>query len=117
MSYFHTVKPICRIEKERFEGQDYVVCSAIANPKETDFTWSLKNQNDTLEHDAKMRNGKSYMLHDTSITNFRTYVCVANNTIGHSVACERDVPGTTHFSLIRAYTKIAAIPFKMFCPG
>ncbi|XP_018054356.1 PREDICTED: hemicentin-1 isoform X2 [Atta colombica] len=86
-------KPECHIEKERFEGQDYVVCSAIANPKQTDFTWSLKNENDSLEQVAQIRNGKSYMLLDTSVTNFRTYVCVANNTVGHSVACERDIPG------------------------
>lgn len=70
-----------------------MVCSAVANPKETDFSWSLKNENDTLEQIAEMRNGRSYMLLDTSITNFRTYVCVANNTIGHSVPCERDIPG------------------------
>ncbi|XP_025261769.1 hemicentin-2 isoform X2 [Camponotus floridanus] len=86
-------KPECHIEKERFDGQDYVVCSAVANPKETDFSWSLKNENDTLEQIAEMRNGRSYILLDTSITNFRTYVCVANNTIGHSVPCERDIPG------------------------
>ncbi|XP_011262411.1 hemicentin-2 isoform X3 [Camponotus floridanus] len=85
-------KPECHIEKERFDGQDYVVCSAVANPKETDFSWSLKNENDTLEQIAEMRNGRSYILLDTSITNFRTYVCVANNTIGHSVPCERDIP-------------------------
>ncbi|XP_070160276.1 titin isoform X5 [Polyergus mexicanus] len=85
-------KPECHIEKERFDGQDYVVCSAVANPKETDFSWSLKNENDTLEQIAEMRNGRSYIFLDTSITNFRTYVCVANNTIGHSVPCERDIP-------------------------
>jgi len=70
-----------------------VVCSAIGNPKETDFVWSLKSDNDTLEQVAAMRNGRSYMLLDTSVTNFRTYVCVANNSIGHSAACERDIPG------------------------
>ncbi|XP_067209550.1 uncharacterized protein nrm isoform X2 [Linepithema humile] len=86
-------KPECHIKKERFEGQDYVVCSAIANPEKTDFTWSLKNDNDTLEQGAKTRNGKSYMLIDTSVTNLRTYVCVANNTIGYSIPCERDIPG------------------------
>ncbi|XP_067209555.1 hemicentin-2 isoform X7 [Linepithema humile] len=85
-------KPECHIKKERFEGQDYVVCSAIANPEKTDFTWSLKNDNDTLEQGAKTRNGKSYMLIDTSVTNLRTYVCVANNTIGYSIPCERDIP-------------------------
>nr|XP_034174876.1 uncharacterized protein LOC117601811 isoform X3 [Osmia lignaria] len=85
-------KPECRVEKERIDGVDYVVCSAIANPKETDFFWSLKSDNDTLEQVPDPRNGKSYIRLDTSVTNFRTYVCVANNTIGQSNPCERDVP-------------------------
>ncbi|KOC69623.1 Hemicentin-1 [Habropoda laboriosa] len=86
-------KPECHVERERIDGEDYVVCSAIANPKETDFVWSLKSDNDTLEQVAETRNGKSYIRLDTSVTNFRTYVCVANNSIGHSNPCERDVPG------------------------
>ncbi|XP_014473464.1 PREDICTED: uncharacterized protein LOC106743787 isoform X4 [Dinoponera quadriceps] len=84
-------KPECHIERERFEGKDYVICWVVANPKETNFVWSLKNDNDTLEQVAEMRNGRSYMLLDTSVTNSRTYVCVANNTIGYSTPCERDV--------------------------
>ncbi|XP_078046874.1 neuromusculin [Augochlora pura] len=86
-------KPECHVEKERIDGKDYVVCSAMANPKETDFVWSLKSDNDTLEQVAEIRNGKSYMRLDTSVTNFRTYVCVVNNTIGYSNPCDRDVPG------------------------
>ncbi|XP_033342891.1 neuromusculin isoform X2 [Megalopta genalis] len=86
-------KPECHVEKEQIDGKDYVVCSAIANPRETDFVWSLKNDNDTLEQVAEIRNGKSYMRLDTSVTNFRTYICVVNNTIGYSNPCERDVPG------------------------
>ncbi|XP_050579366.1 hemicentin-1 isoform X4 [Bombus affinis] len=85
-------KPECHVERERIDGEDYVVCSATANPKETDFVWSLKSDNDTLEQNAEMRNGKSYIRLDTSVTNFRTYVCVANNSIGHSNPCDRDVP-------------------------
>ncbi|XP_076242835.1 neuromusculin isoform X2 [Calliopsis andreniformis] len=85
-------KPECHVGKERIDGEDYVVCSAIANPKDTDFVWSLKSDNDTLEQVAETRNGKSYIRLDTSVTNFRTYVCVANNSIGHSTPCERDVP-------------------------
>ncbi|XP_050471028.1 hemicentin-1 isoform X2 [Bombus huntii] len=86
-------KPECHVERERIDGEDYVVCSATANPKETDFVWSLKSDNDTLEQNAEMRNGKSYIRLDASVTNFRTYVCVANNSIGHSNPCDRDVPG------------------------
>lgn len=81
------------MERERIDGEDYVVCSAMANPKETDFVWSLKSDNDTLEQIAVARNGKSYIRLDTSVTNFRTYVCVANNSIGYSSPCDRDVPG------------------------
>ncbi|OAD61864.1 B-cell receptor CD22 [Eufriesea mexicana] len=86
-------KPECQVDRERIDDEDYVVCSATANPKETDFVWSLKSDNDTLEQVAETRNGKSYIRLDPSVTNFRTYVCVANNSIGHSSACERDVPG------------------------
>ncbi|XP_068965920.1 hemicentin-1 isoform X7 [Bombus flavifrons] len=86
-------KPECHVERERIDGEDYVVCSATANPKETDFVWSLKSDNDTLEQNAEVRNGKSYIRLDASVTNFRTYVCVANNSIGHSNPCDRDVPG------------------------
>ncbi|XP_076393662.1 neuromusculin isoform X5 [Megachile rotundata] len=86
-------KPECHVEKERIDGVDYVVCSAVANPKETDFVWSLKSDNDTLEQVAEPRNGKSYIRIDTSVTNFRTYVCVANNSIGQSNPCEGNVPG------------------------
>ncbi|XP_076393661.1 neuromusculin isoform X4 [Megachile rotundata] len=85
-------KPECHVEKERIDGVDYVVCSAVANPKETDFVWSLKSDNDTLEQVAEPRNGKSYIRIDTSVTNFRTYVCVANNSIGQSNPCEGNVP-------------------------
>ncbi|KAK9303054.1 hypothetical protein QLX08_005158 [Tetragonisca angustula] len=86
-------KPECHVDRERIDGEDYVVCSATANPKETDFVWSLKSDNDTLEQIAETRNGKSYIRLDTSVTNFRTYVCVANNSIGHSNPCDRDVLG------------------------
>ncbi|CAL7940719.1 unnamed protein product [Xylocopa violacea] len=86
-------KPECHVERERIDGVDYLVCSATANPKETDFVWSLKSDNDTLEQVGETRNGKSYIRLDTSVTNFRTYVCVSNNSIGYSSPCERDVPG------------------------
>ena len=88
-----SVKPECRIDEERIDGDYYLVCSATANPKESDFTWSLKSDNDTLDQIGEIRDGKGYLRLDTSVTNFRTYVCVANNSIGFSVPCERGVPG------------------------
>ncbi|XP_048512815.1 titin isoform X2 [Athalia rosae] len=82
-------KPDCRIDKQRINGDDYLVCSAVANPEKVDYVWSLKNENDTLEQISEEREDKkSYLFLNPAITNFRTYQCVANNTIGSSVACE-----------------------------
>ncbi|XP_043484948.1 hemicentin-1 isoform X5 [Leptopilina heterotoma] len=84
-------KPECRIERERRDGQDYIVCSAEGNPKESDFTWTLKVGNDTFDQNAEIHEGKSYILLE-DLNKFRTYICVANNSIGFSNECELDVP-------------------------
>ncbi|XP_044589396.1 hemicentin-2 isoform X6 [Cotesia glomerata] len=85
-------KPECQINKERINGEDYLVCTAVGNPKESNFSWSLKSDNDSLGQLAEIRQGQSYLLLDTAVTNFRTYVCIANNSIGSSLPCERGVP-------------------------
>ncbi|XP_034935249.1 hemicentin-1 isoform X3 [Chelonus insularis] len=85
-------KPECLISKERINGDDYLVCSAVGNPKEANFSWSLKSDNDSLGQLAEFRDGKSFLLLDPAITNFRTYICIANNSIGSSLPCERGVP-------------------------
>ncbi|XP_074098515.1 neuromusculin isoform X5 [Cotesia typhae] len=86
-------KPECQINKERINGEDYLVCTAVGNPKESNFSWSLKSDNDSLGQLAEIRHGQSYLLLDTAVTNFRTYICIANNSIGSSLPCERGVPG------------------------
>lgn len=88
-----TDKPECQVDKEVMDGKDYVVCSADGNPSVYGFKWSLKSDNDTIEQVATVQAGKSYLALDDSVTNPRTYVCVANNTIGASNPCERHVPG------------------------
>ncbi|XP_024944422.1 hemicentin-1 isoform X13 [Cephus cinctus] len=91
ISFFMNVqfKPKCTIEKHHINSKEYVVCSATANPKECNFTWSLKNENETLEQVGEDRDdGNSYLLLDSSVSNTRIYVCVANNSIGFSDACE-----------------------------
>ncbi|XP_044016464.1 hemicentin-1 isoform X2 [Aphidius gifuensis] len=85
-------KPECQINKEHINGEDYLVCTAIGNPKECSFGWSLKSDNDSIDQMAEIRDGKSYLLLDNSVTNFRTYLCIANNSIGYSNPCERGVP-------------------------
>ena len=91
-------KPECRIEREQKDGQDYVVCSVDANPKESNFTWMLKVGNDTFDQIAEMHDGKSYILLE-DVNKFRTYICVANNIIGASNECELDIPGQNSIKL------------------
>lgn len=90
---FHTDKPECQVDKEEMDGKDYVVCRADGNPTEYGFKWSLKSDNDTIEQVASIVDGKSYLALDDSVTSPRTYVCVANNSIGQSNSCERHIPG------------------------
>uniref|UniRef100_A0ABD2W382 Ig-like domain-containing protein n=1 Tax=Trichogramma kaykai TaxID=54128 RepID=A0ABD2W382_9HYME len=85
-------KPECQVDKEVMEGKDYVVCSAEGNPSEYGFKWSLKSDNDTIESVPIVLSGRSYLPLDDSVSNPRTYVCVANNSIGFSNPCERHVP-------------------------
>ncbi|KAJ8682010.1 hypothetical protein QAD02_017802, partial [Eretmocerus hayati] len=87
-------KPECQIDKEIMDGKDYVVCIAEGNPSEYGYKWSLKSDNDTIEQVPIVINGKSYLALDEDVTNPRTYVCVANNTIGLSNPCERHVPAS-----------------------
>uniref|UniRef100_A0ABD2W362 Ig-like domain-containing protein n=1 Tax=Trichogramma kaykai TaxID=54128 RepID=A0ABD2W362_9HYME len=87
-------KPECQVDKEVMEGKDYVVCSAEGNPSEYGFKWSLKSDNDTIESVPIVLSGRSYLPLDDSVSNPRTYVCVANNSIGFSNPCERHVPAS-----------------------
>ncbi|KAK2579264.1 hypothetical protein KPH14_008224 [Odynerus spinipes] len=86
-------KPECHIQQERLKDKDYISCSAIANPGEINFTWFVENDNETVEPESEIRDGISYVLVDTSITKFQTYVCIANNSIGQSTACELNITG------------------------
>ncbi|XP_043491381.1 hemicentin-2 isoform X2 [Polistes fuscatus] len=84
-------KPECQIQRERLKDMDYISCSAIGNPEEIDFIWFIENDNETV--DFEIQDGISYVLLDTSITKFRTYVCIANNSIGQSEPCDLDISG------------------------
>ncbi|XP_021920979.1 uncharacterized protein LOC110830403 [Zootermopsis nevadensis] len=84
-------KPECGITQSGVDGKLALICEAHANPKEVDFTWRIKNENDTLEENIEKKGLQSTLLLDSHVENFRTYVCVANNSEGPSLPCERDV--------------------------
>ncbi|XP_059047752.1 hemicentin-1 isoform X2 [Achroia grisella] len=86
--------PECGIKQIELDGEQVLVCTAHANPSEVLFSWRLKNDNDSLTDEKIWQVGaQSYLRLSTSVEVYRTYLCFANNTVGTSRQCERDVMG------------------------
>lgn len=84
-------KPECGITQGDVDGKLALICTAHANPKEVDFTWRIKSENSTLDDNIEKKGLQSILILDNRVEHFRTYVCIANNSEGASVPCERDV--------------------------
>lgn len=87
--------PECGITQVESEGEQLLVCTALANPGTGDalkFDWKLKDENDTLTDEKVWQDGaSSYLQLPARPVKYRTYLCVATNSVGPSRACERDV--------------------------
>ncbi|XP_067007165.1 nephrin isoform X1 [Anabrus simplex] len=86
-------KPECGITQTEMDGKLVLTCTANANPPEVDFTWRIKNENDTIEENVEKKGHQSQLTLESYVENFRTYLCFANNSVGVSIPCERDVTG------------------------
>lgn len=87
-------KPECGITQSEIDGFQVLICTANANPTEVTFTWKIKNDNDSLTDEVIRQHGlQSHLRLSTSVGQFRTYLCFANNSVGISIPCERDVTG------------------------
>ncbi|KAG8232214.1 hypothetical protein J437_LFUL010516, partial [Ladona fulva] len=87
-------KPECGITQTEVKGKLVLICRASANPEEVDFFWRIKNgsENETVEENVESVGPLSSVLTlETRVENFRTYLCFANNSVGMSIPCERDV--------------------------
>ncbi|XP_046400692.1 uncharacterized protein LOC124166984 isoform X2 [Ischnura elegans] len=87
-------KPECGITQTEVNGKLVLICRASANPAEVDFFWRIKNgsENETVEENVESGGPLSSILTlETRVENFRTYLCFANNSVGMSIPCERDV--------------------------
>ncbi|XP_039278812.1 uncharacterized protein LOC111055569 [Nilaparvata lugens] len=84
-------KPECGITQSEMDGKLVLICTAHANPTEVDFTWRIKNENETIEENIEKRGLQSFLTLETRVENFRTYLCFTNNSVGMSIPCERDV--------------------------
>lgn len=87
-------KPECGIIKKEVDGKLSLECSVIANPQDVDFTWKIKNENETIEEHIEKGHLQSILTLETRVENFRTYLCFANNSVGVSIPCEMDVSGS-----------------------
>ncbi|XP_041986040.1 uncharacterized protein LOC121738194 isoform X2 [Aricia agestis] len=84
--------PECGIKQIEMDGEQVLVCTAHANPAEVSFSWKLKNDNDSLTDERIWQIGvQSYLRLSSTVDVYRTYLCYANNSVGLSRACERDV--------------------------
>lgn len=88
-----TDKPECAITQAEMDGKLILTCSTSANPPEVDFTWRIKNENDTIEENVEKKGQSSILTLESYVENFRTYLCFANNSVGVGIPCERDVTG------------------------
>ncbi|XP_046675859.1 hemicentin-2-like isoform X6 [Homalodisca vitripennis] len=86
-------KPECGITQSEMGGKVVLICTATANPAEVDFTWKVKNENETIEENVNKVGLQSFLTLETRVENVRTYLCYANNSVGSSIPCERDVTG------------------------
>ncbi|XP_024084209.1 hemicentin-1 isoform X5 [Cimex lectularius] len=87
-------RPECGITKKEVEGKLVLICQALANPAEVDFTWKIKNENETIEDNIEKNGLQSLLTLETRVESFRTYLCFANNSVGMSIPCEMDVTGS-----------------------
>ncbi|CAG9790130.1 unnamed protein product [Diatraea saccharalis] len=86
--------PECGIKRTMIDGDPVLVCTAHANPPEVSFLWKLKNDNDSLTDEVITKSGsQSFLKLSSSVDVYRTYLCIANNSVGMSRQCEMDVVG------------------------
>ncbi|CAH0389722.1 unnamed protein product [Bemisia tabaci] len=89
-------KPECDIFKSEVDGKVVLYCNAHANPSEVDFTWKIKNENESISENVEKKGLQSILTLETRVENFRTYLCYVNNSVGMlTIPCEVDVSGST----------------------
>ncbi|XP_053670454.1 hemicentin-2 [Anopheles nili] len=86
-------KPTCQILRKEIEDEDKLICIATGSPRESEFEWSVKHMNESLQSRIKSDAFESYLTLDDAVSAMRTYVCVASNNVGVGTPCEIEVAG------------------------
>ncbi|XP_058464144.1 uncharacterized protein LOC131438278 isoform X2 [Malaya genurostris] len=107
-------KPTCTIVRKEVNDEDVLICTATGSPRESEFEWSLKYENDTLQnHKTQGDAYESTLVLDNDVSAMRTYVCVASNSVGLGTPCEIEVAGYVAWwlkgDILTPYILIAAV--------
>ncbi|KAL1401074.1 hypothetical protein pipiens_006909 [Culex pipiens pipiens] len=107
-------KPTCGIVRKEVNNEDVLICTATGSPRESEFEWSLKYENDTLQsHKTGGDAYESILTLDNDVSAMRTYVCVASNSVGMGPPCEIEVAGYVAWwlkgDILTPYILIAAV--------
>ncbi|XP_058834264.1 hemicentin-1 isoform X3 [Topomyia yanbarensis] len=107
-------KPTCTIVRKEVNDEDILICTATGSPRESEFEWSLKYENDTLQnHKTRGDAYESTLVLDNDVSAMRTYICVASNSVGLGTPCEIEVAGYVAWwlkgDILTPYILIAAV--------
>ncbi|XP_058118520.1 hemicentin-1 [Anopheles ziemanni] len=87
-------KPTCQIIRKDVEDEEVLICVATGSPRESEFEWSVKYANDSIQGNRiKSDAYESYLTLDDGVSSMRIYVCVASNNVGMGTPCEIEVAG------------------------
>ncbi|KFB37688.1 AGAP012343-PA-like protein [Anopheles sinensis] len=87
-------KPTCQIIRKEVEDEEVLICVATGSPRESEFEWSVKYANDSIQSNRiKSDAYESYLTLDDGVSSMRIYVCVASNNVGMGTPCEIEVAG------------------------
>ncbi|XP_050091960.1 hemicentin-1 [Anopheles aquasalis] len=87
-------KPTCQIVRKEVEDEEVLVCIATGSPRESEFEWSVKYANDSVQSQrVKSDPYESVLTLDDDVSSMRIYVCVASNNVGVGTPCEIEVAG------------------------
>ncbi|XP_058054565.1 hemicentin-1 [Anopheles bellator] len=87
-------KPTCQIVRKEIEEGEVLICVATGSPRESEFEWSVKYANETVQSQhVKSDAYESVLTLDDDVSSMRTYVCVASNNVGVGTPCEIEVAG------------------------
>lgn len=96
INFHFSDKPECTITQSEMNDEKVLICTAVANPDEVEFEWSIIDSNDTIEDEVITQRGLQSIVKLEQLAldeNPRVFSCIVNNTVGVSEECVFTVEG------------------------